>query len=73
MREQKQPRKASQGRCQFAQGLEGYVSFQLLLLKEKFRVDHRKGDETEAGDKEGPECASERGRLKQTVGKMWHG
>ena len=66
------PRKTSWGRCHFAQGLEGHVSFQLFLIKEESRVDHRKEDGTGAGDKEGPECASERGQLKQTVtGEMW--
>lgn len=45
------------GQVPFASGLEEYVSFQLLLIKEELRVDLGKGEGTGTGDKEGPECA----------------
>lgn len=40
----------------FAQGLEEYVSLQLLLIEEESRVDLRKGERTGADVKEGPQC-----------------
>lgn len=45
------------GEVPFTLGLEGYVSFWLLLIKEESRVDPGKGEETGTGDKKGPECA----------------
>lgn len=41
----------------FVLGLEGYDSFQLVLITEESRVDPGKGEGPGIGDKEGPEYA----------------
>lgn len=58
------------GKVPFAQGLEEYVSLQLLLIEEESRVGLGKGERTGADDKERPECD----KFQQTVtGKLWQG